>query len=93
MVCRPCLPLSPAHGFGSLAESLVQKKSLASSPSPRAYFCRAVCLCSPFFDIQHFQTQILHRSSVSHSAVWPHGEFWSAGSRVSLHADWRAPPL
>lgn len=28
MVCRPCLPLSPAHGFGSLAESLVQKKAL-----------------------------------------------------------------
>lgn len=55
---RPCFWIS-GRKFGT-------EERLVSSPSPRAYFCRAVCLCPSFFDIQRFQTQILHRSSVSH---------------------------
>lgn len=66
-------------------------KRKASSPSPRAYFCHAVCLCSSFFDTQRFQTQILHRSSVSHRAVWPQGEFGSAGCSIFLQAESTAP--
>lgn len=79
----PCFWIS-GRKFGA-------KERLAPSLSPRAYFCRAVCLCSSFFDIQHFQTQISHRSSVSHRAGWPHGEFWSADSRVFLQTGEHRP--
>lgn len=80
---HPCFWIS-GRKFGA-------KERPAPSLSPRAYFCRAVCLCSSFFDIQHFQTQISHRSSVSHRAGWPHGEFWSAGSRVFLQTGEHRP--
>lgn len=88
---RPYLLLPPAWDFWIPGREFGAKERLASSLSPRAYFCRAVCLCSSFFDIQRFQTQILHRSSVSHRAGWPHGEFRSAGCSIFLQAESTAP--